>query len=109
MSTVQKPTIGRQVHYSLTERDAEQINRRRDDWAHFRANVVNLPEQGYQAHVGNKVERGQVFPATIVRVSNSSDHVNLRVLLDGTDDLWATSVQIGDDLNEGAAIWPPRV
>lgn len=44
--------------------------------------------------VFNTVEVGQSFPAFIVR--DWGDYTNLRVLLDGPDDLWTTSVRAGD-------------
>ena len=86
------PTIGRIVHYTLTENDAEMIRGQRESSGMF----------------GNPVEAGQVYPAVVVRVfSEGSSSANLSVLLDGRDTYWATSRCEGDGL--GFWAWPPRV
>lgn len=104
------PTIGRLVHYTLSQADADQINRRRDDaerWRHSERarGVVN----GSQKHIGNRAEAGQVYPMLIVRTWGSTPEsvVNGQVFLDGNDSLWVTSVGQG----EGERRWvvPPRV
>jgi len=98
------PTIGRIVHYKLTEQDAVRINKRRRDWEQ---NVLmnGTPEDGYQAHFGNNAEAGQVYPADIVRVWPDNP-VNLQVKLDGNDVYWATSRIEGAE--EGQWSWPSR-
>ena len=83
-------SMGRIVHYTLTEQDAQAINQRRADFAD---------------HRGNTAREGDAYPAVIVRTWESSQ--NLKVLLDGTDDFWATSRTQGD--GPGRWIWPPRV
>jgi hypothetical protein len=110
-----KPSLGRIVHYKLTGQDADAINRRRDDFTayqrlHFpdpatRPNAGADGATGHAAHVGNRAEAGQVYPAIVVRCFNPS--VNLQVILDGTDTYWATSRVEGDD--EGYWAWPPRI
>lgn len=95
------PTLGRIVHYVLSEADAEAVNRRRDDF-----DTATPGHTGLQAHVGNRAEAGQVFPATVVRTFGG-DAANLQVSLDGTDTYWATSRQEGDQ--PGTWCWPPRV
>ena len=98
-----KPTIGRIVHYKLSQNDADQINRRRDFAASVSANA------GFPTHLGNHAEAGQVFPAQIVRVFDPTGDYgtcNLQVSLDGNDTFWATSRKTGDE--EGAWSWPPR-
>lgn len=100
-----KPSIGRIVHYKLSEHDAEAINRRRADYS-----ASGPANTGFQAHVGNRAEAGQVYPATIVRIfdpEGDSGTSNLQVALDGNDTYWATSRKTGDE--EGAWSWPPRV
>ncbi|MBT8161000.1 MULTISPECIES: hypothetical protein [Arthrobacter] len=100
-----EPSIGRIVHYTLTESDAARINKRREDFMAFVKASKEYPSDGYQAHVGNAVRAGDVYPAIIVRVWATS--VNLRVILDGTDDFWATSISEGE--GERHWSWPPRV
>jgi len=102
--TPTKPTLGRVVHYRLTENDARAINIRRNDW--HQTNIQDGPQStGYQAHVGNPVVGGDIFAADIVRVWDDG-HVNLQVKLDGNDTFWATSVTNGRD--NGNWFWPPR-
>lgn len=109
-----KPTIGRIVHYTLTEQDAASINVRRSDFKAFEAGHKHPHEPGqpaatgHIAHVGNHAEAGQVYPATVVRVFDSSTSTaNLQVTLDGNDTYWATSRAEGDEPGHWA--WPPRV
>lgn len=107
------PTIGRIVHYTLNDADAQAINKRRADAeAYNRANAGAAPGEtgatGHQSHVGNHAEAGQTFPATIVRVFDPTGGTsNLQVALDGTDTYWATSRKEGD--GEGTWAWPARV
>lgn len=108
----QTPSIGRIVHYKLSEQDATQINKRRSDFAKTlrESHKEGKPlDSGYVAHIGNNAEAGQVFPAMIVRVWGSTPEsvVQLQVFLDGADTLWACSVAQGD--GERQYIWPPRV
>jgi hypothetical protein len=96
------PSVGRIVHYTLNEQDAEAINRRR---SHARA---HMPE--HQAN-SNAVSAGEVYPLVITKVwshpPTEGTAVNGQVLLDGNDLYWATSVDEG----EGQGHWavPPRV
>ena len=102
-----KPTIGRIVHYTLTEQDAEQINRRRTDGPSIAERIkAALWPLGAQGHIGNVVKAGDVFPMVIVRVWDvTSTSVNGQVLLDGNDAFWATSrVQaVADGMRPGPA------
>jgi hypothetical protein len=95
MNAVQVPTIGRIVHYALSEQDAKRIEQLR--WS--------LPTDNR----GNTAEAGQVYPALIVRTWGETPEsaVQLQVFLDGSDTYWATSRSHGDD--PGQWIWPPRV
>ncbi|MFE9624277.1 hypothetical protein [Streptomyces sp. NPDC006527] len=100
-----QPTIGRVVHYTLSEHDAESINRRRTDFHESRSADSRT---GFVGHVGNHAEAGDVYPATVVRVWDETQvTVNLQVHLDGTDTYWATSRAEGDQ--PGHWSWPPRV
>jgi len=100
-------TIGRIVHYTLSESDVEQINRRRSDYGAFlRHRHEGSEETGFQAHVGNQVAAGEVYPAVVVRPFGSTT-ANLQVLLDGSDTYWATSRVEGEGPNTWS--WPQRV
>lgn len=109
-----KPTLGRIVHYRLSTGDAEQINRRREDFAAFNAvhrhagtvpNPGHAGRTGHIGHYGNEVREGELFPATVVRTFGGTT-VNLQVLLDGNDAYWATSRMEGDE--PGQWSWPVR-
>lgn len=97
------PTIGRIVHYTLSNFDADQINRRRDDFSAAQSASAGL---GYVGHVGNRATAGDVCPAIVVRTFGGPA-VNLQVQLDGTDTFWATSRTEGE--GEGHWAWPPRL
>lgn len=89
------PTIGRIVHYMLSEDDASAINRRRK---HSSQNSwIRENKLGAQQHVGNPVQAGDVFPMMIVKVwgTNDDSSVNGQVSLDGNDLFWVTSVSAG--------------
>lgn len=93
-------TIGRIVLYTLSTQDATEINRRRTSSAAIAERIAkNTPESscwplGAQAHIGNLVEAGQVYPMIVTRVW-SPDCVNGQVLLDGNDCYWATNISEG--------------
>ncbi|MFE2539103.1 hypothetical protein [Actinacidiphila glaucinigra] len=96
------PTIGRIVHYRLTEQDANDINRRRKDATKSNAGADRT---GFVLHTGNHALEGQLFPAIVVRVFNeTTTTANLKVLLDGNDVYWATSRAHGDE--PGRWTWP---
>lgn len=110
---MQTPTLGRVVLYTLSDADADAINRRRADYAVFRrdADFKNQGaggRNGHQAYFGNSASGGQQYPALVVRVfGEPSPSVNLQVHLDGNDTFWATSCQEGDEAGQWS--WPPRV
>lgn len=104
----QVPTLGRIVHYTLTEYDAARINRRRDD-AHQHLSEHQLNATGVVVHSGNPVTFGDVFPLVITRVwtpGSETSAVNGQLLLDGNDTLWVTSTSHGE--GQGRFVWPPR-
>lgn len=75
-------TEGRMVHYVLSEWDAKAINEKLD----------NAIQRGDRDVVGNQAIAGQHVPAVVVRVwSGELGMVNLKCLLDGSTDYWATS------------------
>ncbi|WKU03743.1 hypothetical protein [Micromonospora sp. HUAS LYJ1] len=101
-----KPTIGRIVHYRLSDADVAAINAGRDTIA-------------VQKH-RNPVSAGQVYPATITAVfDEASGTANLVVQLDGTQQHWVTSRKRGEPADghepsggtipPGTWCWPPRV
>lgn len=97
-------TIGRIVHYVLTEADAATINAIRHAAP---GALIGDPAPGPQ---GNPVAPGEVLPAIVVRVWGP-ECVNLQVWLDGNDSLWKTSATQASspDVNEpGCWDWPPR-
>lgn len=120
-------SIGRIVLYTLTEEDAVQVNRRRTDGPSIAARIKNnsipyrdlhgepdnpLPSTwplGAQAHIGNLVSAGDVFPMMVTRRWGVGDEtgVNGQVFLDGNDTIWATSVCEGTGGHTWS--WPPRV
>lgn len=107
------PTVGRIVHYTLTAQDAEAINRRREDHKAYAARhrqpigPGHDGATGHQAHVGNSASEGDQYAAVVVRVFNpTTTTANLKVLLDGNDDYWATSATEGE--GPGRWAWPAR-
>jgi hypothetical protein len=92
-----QPTIGRIVHYRLSEADAAAINRRR-------AGCATRDGVDVQT-LGNHAAEGDVCPATVVRTFGGPA-ANLQVHLDGTDAYWATSRSEGD--GPGYWAWPER-
>lgn len=105
MSHQQVPSIGRIVHYTLSEQDAIEINRRRAD---AKSKYLGRSD-GAQLHLGNRVEPGEVYPMMITRVwgDQPGSAVNGQVHLDGTDLHWVTSVSVGEGPRHFA--WPGRV
>jgi hypothetical protein len=112
-----KPSVGRIVHYVLSEQDAAEINRRRTNGPSI-ADRIKLDTWpiGAQAHIGNEAKVGQVRPMIIVQVWGETEGscVNGQVFLDGNDVFWATSrnqvpSDISDDQKIGRWFEPPRV
>jgi hypothetical protein len=111
-----KPSIGRIVHYMLSEQDAAQINRRRTDGPSIAERIkAGAWPLGAQAHIGNHVSAGDVFPMLIIRVWGESESscVNGQVILDGCDAFWAMSRnQVETEADDAAKVghWfaPPR-
>lgn len=103
-----KPSIGRIVIYTLSEDDAEKINRRRITGHDLhKALDTGKWHPGAQAHFGNPVVCGDEFPMIIVGVDPGGDFVNGQVMLDGNDTYWATSVHFGTGQRQWK--WPQLV
>jgi len=95
-------TVGRIVHYVLTDQDVEQINRRRVPTV---GHGENWP-QGAQAHVGSPALTGDHIPMLVVRVWPESDSlINGQCFLDGNDVLWVTSRVFNEDKVMGTWHW----
>lgn len=108
-----KPTVGRIVHYKLSQQDAEAIASRRTtgNSIHSRMEAGTWPE-GAQAHIGNPHQAGQIVPLLVVVVWPNEygpdfDGVNGQAILDGNDTLWITSAREGTELGQWS--WPERV
>ena len=107
-------SVGRIVHYRLSEDDARAISRRRTTSASIRERMQADPPawpEGAQAHMGNFAAEGDVVPLVVVRVwpneyGEGVPGVNGQALLDGNDQLWVTSAKEGDDAGQWS--WPPR-
>jgi len=105
--------VGHIVLYILTEQDAIQINRRRTtsesiaERIKFQAGTDRLRwPVGAQAHIGNEVHAGDVFPMMITRVWTSG-MVNGQLFLDGNDTLWVERACRGYK-TPGTWDWPER-
>lgn len=106
-----KPTIGRIVNFKLSKQHADEINRRRTSSVSIleRIKVLAWPV-GAQAHIGNTVQEGEIYPLVITRVWGQEAHsaFNGQLLLDGNDTYWVTSTSISDEPAEGHCTWPVR-
>lgn len=102
------PTICRFVIYTLTLKDAEEINRRRQ---HSRNHVAQhrTVSNGSQIHWGDDHKEGDQLPMLIVRVwgDRPGSLVNGQVFLDGNDTYWVRSIAEGEA--NGEYRWPTRV
>ncbi len=86
---------GRIVYFVFSQQAVEEVMRRRTTGASIAERIVlRTWPLGAQAHIGNAVQAGDIYPAMVVRVEARSEngHVNLKVMLDGSDDYWAPSV-----------------
>ncbi len=102
------PTIGRIVWYCIPSYVADEINRSRKHTAD-NMDYHRWKKNGTQVHVGNSVSQGQVVPAMIVAVwgNTPTSAVNLKLMLDGTDDYWVTSTSVGAPTDQGKYHWMP--
>ena len=107
---------GRIVYFVFNEQAAAEVMRRRTtaksiaDRMHTSVPSVqgDAPSiygwpAGAQAHIGNDIKAGDIYPAMVVRVWGESGCSNLRVILDGSDDYWATSINY--DAEKRAYSW----
>jgi len=100
---------GRIVYFVFDEQSAAEVMRRRTDGKAIAERMSRTPPAwptGAMAHVGNAVQAGDIFPAMIIRVwDQSSGSSNLKVMLDGSDTYWATSVVCADDKRHRSWHW----
>lgn len=87
------PSVGRIVRYRLAEHEVAAIKRDREI---------------LKDHKSNDVRVGQSFPMVIVEIHghDADSYVNGRCFLDGLDDIWITSVKVGE--GPGTWSWPER-
>lgn len=124
---MQKPSIGRIVHYRLSLEDAAQINRRRTTSGSIAERIESEKwPRGAQAHVGNSASPDDVVPLIVTQVWPTEYEggaylmhheqgtkyegpvgVNGQAILDGTDGFWVTSAPQHSTLT-GCWFWPPR-
>lgn len=102
------PTIGRIVHYRISDDDEAAINRRRTHFHRMRDEMQG-EKPGVQVHIGNRVTAGDIVPLVVTRIfANPKEGgpalVNGQVLLDGSDSLWVTSA--GQGSQPGMWDWP---
>lgn len=92
MEPTMEPTIGRIVHYRLSQQDLDYI-----------ASRVSQSYPG-PSPLLNALQEGDVCAAVVVRVWDVG--INLHVLLDGQLTHWATSRPEGTEA--GTWSWPER-
>lgn len=86
--------LGAILLYTLTAKNAEQINRRRTSGAAIQRQLSRNPPEwpaGAQAHIGADVAEGDVCPLMVTKIWPSG-RVNGKVFLDGNDVLWVTDI-----------------
>lgn len=112
---------GRIVYYVFDEQSAAEVMRRRTTAKsiadRMKSSVPTVDGDvpsiygwpvGAQAHIGNDVHAGDVYPAMVIRVWGSSGCSNLKVMLDGSDTYWATSVNYAEWAPEAESLPTPR-
>lgn len=105
-------TTGRIVHDRLTDEDADDINKRRDDFEAFQRSRAARPPgaTGHIAHVSHPALAGDA-PAVIVLVPAGPTVANLQVSLDGNDSGLAEELpEPGDaDSEVTSEVWGVRL
>lgn len=110
-------TTGRIVYFVFDAQSAEEVMRRRTTGSAIATRMqTSVPSvdgdapsiyawpAGAQAHIGNDVRAGDICPAMVVAVAGG-DVVNLKVMLDGADEYWATSVHYDADKLQRSWHW----
>ena len=102
---------GRIVYYVLSDQDCQEITRRRTTSKSIADRIANGAQGaqwplGAQAHIGNPVQPGDECLAMVLWVhAQEIGRVNLKVMLDGTDELRARSVYYSIDPVRGTWHW----
>ena len=99
---------GRIVYFVFNEQCAKEVMRRRTNAQAIAERMRAIPPAwpaGAQAHIGNDVKAGDIYPAMVLRVWGPGGCANLRVFLDGSDDYWATSINYEVDKREYSWHW----
>lgn len=96
-----KPSIGRIVHYVLSQQDVDSIQSIRQRMAELL--------QISAGQIGNSVRVGEVVPAQIGRVWDASTGlINGQATLDGFDNYWLRSCHMDECKAPGTWHWPER-
>ncbi len=89
---------GRIVYFVFDEQSAQEVMRRRTTGGSIAERIATGSwPVGAQAHIGNPVQAGDVAPAMVAKVWSAEGTCNLKVILDGADEYWATSVVYSAD------------
>lgn len=102
-----QPTIGRTVHYVLSQADVDRIIDGRADA------ISDAQARNREVCFGDPVAEGDILPMIIVKVHETSEDnlVNGHIFLDGTDVLWRENIPAAtlDDGYIGRWSWPPQL
>jgi hypothetical protein len=107
-----RPTIGRVVHFKLTNAQVDEIAGRRTTVASVQDRIKGGTwPVGIQAHIGAGNSEGDVLPMIITRIHLDQfgpgiDGVSGQVFLDGNDSFWVENVAEGKGPGQWA--WPAR-
>lgn len=103
---------GSVVAYTMRAFDADEVNRRRDQFQEHQATASHgihphghdglTAAPGYVAHIGLTAREGDVLPALVLAV-HPSGNAELHVFQRGTDCQWLRNVPTG----EGPGTWRP--
>lgn len=96
---------GRIVYFVFDEQAALSVNGRYADARTPRGIDLIVAKSGAQIHVGNRVAAEDVCPAMVTAVFGDSGICNLKVMLDGNDLYWATSVEFREDKRPRSWHW----
>ena len=96
---------GRIVYFVVDQQAELSINGRYAD-ANSPAGVSLIVSQSVaQVHVGNRVHAGEIIPAMVTAVFGTQGICNLKVMLDGNDTYWATSVSYNAEKAQRSWHW----